>query len=217
MRTPRIDGEESRQRLLHSAVQCFAEHGFAKTSTRSIATLAGVNIAAISYYFGDKAGLYRAAYTEPMGTPKDDIALFAGADLSLEDALQGLYGGFIEPLKQNVLVQQCIRLHMREMVEPTGLWEEEISCGIKPYHEALVKLLCRHYAVKKGDDDIKRLAISIVALGVHMYVGRDMNLQLHPRLVTGPKALDTMRQRLVMYARAMIDAEGARRLAADTL
>jgi hypothetical protein len=26
-----------------------------------------------------------------------------------------------------------------------------------------------------------------------------------------------MRQRLVMYARAMIDAEGARRLAADTL
>jgi TetR/AcrR family transcriptional regulator, regulator of cefoperazone and chloramphenicol sensitivity len=103
------------------------------------------------------------------------------------------------------------------MVEPTGLWAEEISCGIKPYHEALVKLLCRHYAVKKGDDDIKRLAISIVALGVHMYVGRDMNLQLHPRLVTGARALDTMRQRLVMYARAMIDAEGARRLAADTL
>jgi TetR/AcrR family transcriptional regulator, regulator of cefoperazone and chloramphenicol sensitivity len=221
MRTPnspaRIDGEESRQRVLHAAVQCFSAHGYSKTSTRQIATMAGVNIAAISYYFGDKAGLYRAAYTEPMGTPKDDIALFARADLSLEDALQGLYGGFIEPLKQNVHVQQCIRLHMREMVEPTGLWEEEVSHGIKPYFEALVKLLCRHYAVKKGDDDIKRLAISIVALGVHMYVGRDLNLQLHPRLVTGAKALDTMRQRLVMYARAMIDAEGARRLAAKPL
>jgi TetR/AcrR family transcriptional regulator, regulator of cefoperazone and chloramphenicol sensitivity len=201
MRTPkspaRIDGEESRQRVLHAAVQCFSAHGYSKTSTRSIANMAGVNIAAISYYFGDKAGLYRAAYTEPMGTPQDDIALFAGADLSLEDALQGLYGGFIEPLKQNVQVQQCIRLHMREMVEPTGLWEEEITHGIKPYYEALVKLL----------------AISIVALGVHMYVGRDLNMQLHPRLVTGAKALDTMHQRLVMYARAMIEAEGARRLA----
>jgi TetR/AcrR family transcriptional regulator, regulator of cefoperazone and chloramphenicol sensitivity len=209
-----MDGEESRQRLLHAAVQCFAEHGFAKTSTRAIATEAGVNIAAISYYFGDKAGLYRAAFTEPMGTPQDDIALFAGAELSLDEALQGLYGGFIEPLKQNVQVQQCIRLHMREMVEPTGMWEEEVTHGIKPYHQALVKLLCRHYGVKKGDDDINRLAISIVALGVHMYVGRDLNLQLHPRLVTGAKALDLMGQRLVMYARAMIDAEGARRLAA---
>ena len=210
----RTDGEESRQRLLHAAVRCFAEHGYSKTSTRQIATTAQVNIAAISYYFGDKAGLYRAAFTEPMGSPRDDIVLFDGEDLTIDEALRGLYSGFIEPLKQNVLVQQCIRLHMREMVEPTGLWEEEIAQGITPYHGALVKLLCRHYGVKKRDDDIVRLAISIVALGVHLYVGRDLNMQLHPKIVTGAKALDTMGQRLVMYARAMIEAEGARRQSA---
>jgi TetR/AcrR family transcriptional regulator, regulator of cefoperazone and chloramphenicol sensitivity len=214
MRNPRIDGEESRQRLLHAAVQCFAEHGFSKTSTRQIAQQAGVNIAAISYYFEDKAGLYKAAYTEPMGCAKDDIALFDGSALTLEQALHGLYSGFIEPLKQNILVQQCIRLHMREMVEPTGLWDEEIDQGIKPYQAALAKLLCRHYGVKRVDDDITRLVVSIVALGVHMYVGRDLTLKLYPRIATTAKALDVMAERLVMYARAMIDAEGARRLAA---
>jgi TetR/AcrR family transcriptional regulator, regulator of cefoperazone and chloramphenicol sensitivity len=214
MRTPRIDGEESRQRLLHAAVQCFAEHGFSKTSTRQIAQQAGVNIAAISYYFEDKAGLYRAAYTEPMGCAKDDIALFDGSALTLEQALHGLYSGFIEPLKQNILVQQCIRLHMREMVEPTGMWDEEIDQGIKPYQAALAKLLCRHYGAKRVDDDITRLVMSIVALGVHMYVGRDLTLKLYPRIATTAKALDVMAERLVMYARAMIDAEGARRLAA---
>ena len=216
MRNPRIDGEESRQRLLHAAVHCFAEHGFSKTSTRQIAQQAGVNIAAISYYFEDKAGLYRAAYTEPMssGCAKDDIALFGGSALTLEQALHGLYSGFIEPLKQNILVHQCIRLHMREMVEPTGLWDEEIDQGIKPYQAALAKLLCRHYGVKRVDDDITRLVVSIVALGVHMFVGRDLTLKLYPRIATTPKALDVMAERLVMYARAMIDAEGARRLAA---
>ena len=216
MRNPRIDGEESRQRLLHAAVHCFAEHGFSKTSTRQIAQQAGVNIAAISYYFEDKAGLYRAAYTEPMSSccAKDDIALFGGSALTLEQALHGLYSGFIEPLKQNILVQQCIRLHMREMVEPTGLWDEEIDQGIKPYQAALAKLLCRHYGVKRVDDDITRLVVSIVALGVHMFVGRDLTLKLYPRIATTPKALDVMAERLVMYARAMIDAEGARRLAA---
>ncbi len=214
MKNPRTDGEESRQRLLHAAVQCFAEHGYSKTSTRMIATEAGTNIAAISYYFGDKAGLYRAAFTEPMGSAQDDIGLFAGEHMALDDALRGFFSGFIDPLKQNVLVRQCIRLHMREMVEPTGLWEQEIDQGIKPHHEALVALLQRHYAVKKADDDMHRLAMSIVALGVHMYVGRDVSLQMHPQLVTGAKALDLMAQRLVMYARAMVDAEGARRLAA---
>ena len=108
---------------------------------------------------------------------------------------------------------------MREMVEPTGMWDEEIDQGIRPHHQALASVLCRHYGVKKRDDDITRLVISIVALGVHLYVGRDLNMKLHPKVVTGDKALDVMRQRLVMYARAMIDAEGARRagLAAKAL
>jgi TetR/AcrR family transcriptional regulator, regulator of cefoperazone and chloramphenicol sensitivity len=215
MRNPRIDGEESRQRLLHAAVNCFAAHGFAKTSTRMIATEADTNIAAISYYFGDKAGLYRAAFTEPMGSPQDDIALFNDPKMSLDEALRGLYSGFIAPLKENAHVQQCIRLHMREMVEPTGLWAEEISQGCKPHQDALVKLLVRHYDAKKPDDDIVRLAISIVALGVHMFVGRDLALQLYPRLISGHKALDVMHERLVMYARAMVDAEGARRKMAN--
>jgi AcrR family transcriptional regulator len=214
MRIPRTDGEESRQRLLQAAVQCFAEHGFSKTSTRTIAAKAGVNIAAISYYFGDKAGLYRAAYTEPMCSAKEDIALFDGAQLTLDEALHGLYSGFIEPLKQTTMVQQCIRLHMREMVEPTGLWQEEIHQGIKPHHEALVRLLLRHYQIDRSDDDIHRLAFSIVALGVHMYVGRDISLQLHPQLMQDAQALDLMAQRLTMYARAMVEAEGARRAAA---
>ena len=62
-RPTRTDGVEARNRLLAAALKLFAEKGFANTSTRQLAAAAGVNIAAISYYFGDKAGLYRAAYT----------------------------------------------------------------------------------------------------------------------------------------------------------
>lgn len=48
----RIDGQETRTRLLDAALALFAEQGFAKTSTREIALAAQVNISAISYYFG---------------------------------------------------------------------------------------------------------------------------------------------------------------------
>jgi TetR/AcrR family transcriptional regulator, regulator of cefoperazone and chloramphenicol sensitivity len=202
---------EPRQRLLHAALKCFAEHGFEKTSTRLIAQEAQANVAAIRYYFGDKAGIYRAAFMEPMGQPQDDIVLFDSPTLSLEQALQGLYSGFIEPLKQGEMVQLCTKLHMREMVEPTGLWKEEIDHGITPYHKALVLVLCRHLGITKEDDDVHRLALCIVAQAVFLYMGRDVLLAVRPRLVSSPEALDVMGERLTQYALALVQTEQKRR------
>ncbi len=216
-RAQRSDGEESRERLLHTALRLFAEKGFEKTSTREIAAAAGVNIGAISYYFGDKAGLYRAVFLEPLGNSKDDIALFDNPAYTLREALQGLFSGFLEPLKQGEGVRQCVRLHFREMVEPTGLWAEEIDGGIKPYHAALVAVLSRHFGLKRADDDVHRLAFSIVALGIHMFVGRDIMEAIKPQLIATPKAIDIWADRLVSYAAAMVKADSLRRREAAKL
>jgi TetR/AcrR family transcriptional regulator, regulator of cefoperazone and chloramphenicol sensitivity len=202
---------DSRQCLLHAALRCFAEHGFVKTTTRMIADAAKANVASIRYYFGDKAGIYRAAFIEPMGQPQDDIELFDSEALTLEQALQGLYSGFIEPLKKGEMVQLCTKLHMREMVEPTGLWQQEIDHGITPYHMALVKVLCRHLGITKEDDDVHRLALCIVAQAVFLYMGRDVLLAVRPRLMASPAALDVMGQRLTQYALALVQAEQKRR------
>jgi TetR/AcrR family transcriptional regulator, regulator of cefoperazone and chloramphenicol sensitivity len=202
---------ESRQCLLHAALRCFAEHGFVKTTTRMIADAAQANVAAIRYYFGDKAGIYRAAFIEPMGQPQDDIALFDDPKLTLEQALQGLYSGFIEPLKQGELVQLCTKLHMREMVEPTGLWQQEIDHGIAPYLKALVAVLCRHLGITQEDDDVYRLALFIVAQAVFLHMGRDVLQAVRPGLVQSPAALDVMGQRLTQFALAMVQAEQQRR------
>jgi TetR/AcrR family transcriptional regulator, regulator of cefoperazone and chloramphenicol sensitivity len=208
---PAPEASDSRQCLLHAALRCFAEHGFVKTTTRMIADAAQANVAAIRYYFGDKAGIYRAAFIEPMGQPQDDIELFDDPKLTLEQALQGLYSGFIEPLKRGELVQLCTKLHMREMVEPTGLWKEEIDHGITPYHQALVKVLCRHLGIMKEDDDVHRLALCIVAQAVFLYMGREVMQAVRPSLMGNTQALDVMRERLVHYAQALVSAEQQRR------
>ena len=207
----RSDGEESRRRIVYCALKLFAENGFSKTSTRQIAKEAQVNISAIAYYFGDKAGLYRVAFTEPMGSPKDDISLFNNVNFNLEQALNGLFYGFIEPLKQGELAQMCIRLHMREMVEPTGLWLEEIDNSIAPYHQALLTVLKKHLHINEIDDDVHRLAMSIVAMGIHLYTGRDVIARISPNLTANNEALDVMRERLTMFAMSMVSAEAARR------
>ena len=60
----RIDGFEARNRLMAAGLKLFSERGFEKTSVRALAQAAQVNVAAVSYYFGDKAGFYRALFTE---------------------------------------------------------------------------------------------------------------------------------------------------------
>lgn len=51
---------DARERLIEAGIDVFGQHGFEGASTRRLAGEAGVNIAAIPYYFGSKEGLYRA-------------------------------------------------------------------------------------------------------------------------------------------------------------
>jgi TetR/AcrR family transcriptional regulator, regulator of cefoperazone and chloramphenicol sensitivity len=211
VRKSRAGGIEARQQLLMTALRLFSEKGFAKTSTRAIAEAAGVNIAAISYYFGDKAGLYRAMFNEPIIGPDQHIALFDQPHFTLRQSLQGFISGFLEPMKQGELVQQCMRLHFREMLEPTGVWAQEIDKGIKPAHAALLGMLGRHLGVAKADDDLHRLTFSIAGLAMHLYMTRDVVQAIRPRLLNGPKSIDAWAAQMVDHAEAMVAVEATRR------
>lgn len=206
---------EPRQRLLLSGLRLFAAQGYSKTSTRELAEAASVNVAAISYYFGDKAGLYRAAFCEAMGAPEDEMARYNGPELSLPEALRGFYAGFTEPLKLGDVSRLCMKLHFREMLEPTGLWDADPTFGISEMHDALILVLCRHLgldpATADADLDLQRLAICIAGLGVHLHVGHDINNQLAPGINEGEHNLDLWLTRLVEFALALVQVERQRR------
>ena len=210
-RAPRQDVEAARARLLRSGLRLFAQQGYAKTSTRELAEDAGVNVASISYYFGDKAGLYRAVFSEPLGAPRADGARFDRPGLSLRQALTELFDELLEPLRMGDTARLCMKLHFRELLEPTGLWEQQMAQGFRPMHDALLTVLRRHFGGAQADDELQRLAVCICGLGVHLHVGHDVIEQLAPRLGGGAAALDRWTERLVMYALAMVEAERQRR------
>lgn len=53
-------GEQTRLRIIRSALKLFGERGFDGASTRAIAARAGINAPALRYYFDSKEGLYAA-------------------------------------------------------------------------------------------------------------------------------------------------------------
>jgi len=60
---PRVQarGEDTRRRLIETAITAFGELGYEGAGTRLLAERAGANLPAIQYHFGGKEGLYRAA------------------------------------------------------------------------------------------------------------------------------------------------------------
>lgn len=209
----RSDGQQARLRLLDAGLALFADKGFAQTSTREIAQLAQVNVAAISYYFGDKDGLYRAVFTDPRYNPTVDPHAAAATPADIQTTLRFLLAGLAESLKDVALTKQCMKLHFREMLQPTGVWQAEIDNNIKPNHLALVQALCQHLKLKAADDDVHRLAFSIAGLGIMLHVGHDVVTAIRPQVIDGAAAVDQYVERILSYAMAMVEAEALRRKA----
>ena len=201
--------DSARERLLSAGLRLFAHQGFAKTSTRELAEAAQVNVAAISYYFGDKAGLYRTVFFEPMVDAEADVGRILDPSLTLDQALRGFFHGFLEPLREGEALRLCMKLHFREMLEPTGLWQQLVELGIRPVHDALVTLLQRHLGLAEADEELLGLVVCITGLGVHLHVGHEVTAQLAPQLAPGD--IDRWADRLVRLARAMVEAERSRR------
>lgn len=209
-RTARSDGEDTRLRLLRAALQLFSERGFAQTSVRAIAEAAGTNVAAIAYHFGDKARLYTATFYEPFGSGSDLIPVFADPALTLTEALHRYFTGFLEPLKHDDLVTQSLRLHVRELLDPTHVWPELMERECRAPHMALVQVLCRHMGLEAADDDMHRLAFTLAGFVMQLWTQRDPLQVIAPQLAQ-PQAVDAWVERLTGYALSLVQGEVARR------
>ena len=214
-RAPRVQVADARERVLNAGLRLFAAKGFAKTSTREIALAAGANVAAISYYFGDKAGLYRAVFAEPAAAVNDEAAPKVVEAISLHASLEGFFSGFLQPLKQGELAQQRARLQLREMLQPSGLWSEQPDHRVRPAHKALLTLICRELKVAEADDEIHRLAFALIGMALQMLVSRELIEAVRPQLIATPRAIDENTERLAAYAEALIAFEGKRRTEAN--
>lgn len=128
-------GEEARRRLLEAGIEVFGLYGYEAASTRSITEKAGVNLAAIPYYFGSKEGLYRAV-AEHITTHLDGPELTATLEqvekklktsqVSAEQALEllhQLFDGFVTTLLATEGSDLWARFVFRELMEPSSVFE----------------------------------------------------------------------------------------------
>lgn len=134
--------DEAKTRLLETAGEIFAEKGYHAATVREICRKAGVNIASVNYYFGDKEHLYVEAVKLAAGSCRGDQPLPDCPPGSPPAAkLREFIGGFL----QNVVVNQGPSWHavliMREMFQPTRACVEFVEGVVRPNFQALLGIL----------------------------------------------------------------------------
>lgn len=147
-------GEETRQRLIQTALDLFGRHGYEAVSTRALADAADANIAAISYHFGSKDGLYRAAMeqliesmTARVGGPAAVVARLVddpeATREQLVDAILQLVERFATTLIPDGPAEIWARFVIREQMDPSPNFDLIFKGIIGPTHRALTALVAR--------------------------------------------------------------------------
>lgn len=197
---------DARQRLLAAAAKLFEEQGFAETSTREVCTAAGLNPGAIHYHFGDKEGLYRAVLAVPLEAVTRAKVGFDAEHLSLREGLSRFFEGFLGDLVNN----QEICLHLREMTQPSPVYAQMVIDYIGPNKRALSSLLARHIGARPDDEVVLQLGYGLVAMVQDYCLSRAFMTLLTPSYLSDPGALERIRTRLLDWAEVLVEFERRR-------
>ena len=188
----------------------FAAKGYEGASTREICRLAEVNVAAIHYYFGDKASLYREVFRLPeqIGQIPDEMD---DPDTPVRAVLAAFYRHVMAYIVAPEQVQQMRMLMLREELQPSGALDTRSADGATRMHSQLTDFLCRAVGIVQADTALHHLAFSIGGLALVLFVQRTAVDQLAPELLADDAALDATIERLADHGAALIAGEVARR------
>lgn len=137
---------------MEAAFDIFGKHGYESATTRMIAGEAGVNIAAIPYYFGGKEGLYRAVIShivsQIQSQAADILEKVANTDLTganaadlARDLLDELLTRFINFILGSSQGQRISRIMMREQMYPSSVYDLIYNGFMYPILSTVAKLV----------------------------------------------------------------------------
>lgn len=206
------DSSLVKQRLIDAALQVFASKGYEGASTREICRLAEANVAAVHYYFGDKASLYRELFQLPEEL-RQLPALIDDPAADTRAVLVSIYRHSMAYLTATERVQLLRLLYIREQMQPSNVVDDGLDSGIELHHR-LTAFLCRAIDIPEVDTAVHQLAFGIGGLALILFIQRGAVNAIAPELMADDAAVSATIERLADQGMALISAERARRATA---
>lgn len=158
--TPKATQSDTRTRLLRTSLATFAHRDFEAVSIREIVELAGANIAAVSYHFGGKQGLYLATAEFLADSLQAEIApTLAQTRTGAEQAdpataghlLKEMIHRLVHNLTMDRLGDDAAGFILREQHQPTAAFDILYSRLMLPIQQTYQLLVSRILGERESD------------------------------------------------------------------
>jgi AcrR family transcriptional regulator len=208
---PAVSGSgdsSTRERLLQSATEVFAEKGFRGATVAEICEAAGANIAAVNYHFGDKQRLYSQVWRAGMEAAQSRYPLDGGLDdgTPAEARLRAFINAMLNRTFAKGPVAALARLMMLEMVEPTAALDEMMGSLIQPTARLLDGIL--RDLVPEADTEERRRAcrFSVVSQCVFFNFTRPVRERIMGRADLTPEEIVRLGEHITQFSLAGLQA-----------
>ena len=200
-----ITGQQTRLRLLDAGLAVFSEVGYHGATIREIAGRAGTNIAAISYHFGGKDGLYaevvRSAFAEAAGDSPDSVN---GAETP-DDELRRFVRALVCGANDDTLDLQRARLLAWDRLERARHALTRPS-GQAPLVSAASRVVGDVLGPDAAHGELSMLGVWLVGQCLAFQQVRHLLPEREAQAITDPKVRDAIAEVVYWLARAGLAA-----------
>jgi len=206
---PQGDRSSTRQHLLETAGLVFAEHGFDRVTGKEICERAGVNTAAVNYYFGGMEGLYLAVLAEAQSrlVTFDALSAAIAGKTSAEDKLRAIITLILRTLTGPVSTSWVFRVIGREFVAPSPASDSLRRKDFLARAGLLKAIVGELLGHPPNHPIVAQACISMVApFTILAIVDRSTLRSAFPSLRLVPENADTLADNMLRYALAGISS-----------
>ena len=199
----------TRERLLHAAMEVFAEHGFEAATIRDICRRADANVAVMHYHYGDKKRLYAAIFDTVFTLLRERRTSFLPAHAHPEERLRI----YIRALFEEIFycdgdAQRCTQLsaiYLMEMARPTEVLDRVVADHMRGDAEELYSIVGALLGNGRTRNEVIDCAASVVGQILYYYQAEPIISRLHPDRSPVAQRIDELVEHVWRFSLGGID------------
>ncbi|MCJ7603128.1 MAG: CerR family C-terminal domain-containing protein [Desulfobulbaceae bacterium] len=191
----------TKERLLQAGGEVFARYGFRGATVRRIVRRAHANVASVSYYFGDKQGLYAAVLQYTFSSAKEkyppDLGLQQGA--GGRERLHAFIRSFLLRILDDGRPAWHGKLMVQEMADPTPALDSIVEEAIRPLYRQLALIVHELAGDSASNQSVHLCCLSIMGQCVFYLHARPVVTRLQKR-EPGPADVEELAQHITRFS-----------------
>jgi AcrR family transcriptional regulator len=204
--------QDTRKAIIEASMRGFAEKGFAATSTREIAAMAGTNVASIAYHFGGKQGLRTACAEHVVELMGGVLAAAQERELPADPAAAGRQlAGMVRSMVSFLMLQPQARLvagfMLREMAEPSAALDTIYEGLVEGVHRRACAIWGRATGREPESAAVRLAVFALVGQVVYFHVGRPIVARRMGWEAIGPAEVEAVVDAVTRNLVSRLDAD----------